>query len=160
VFALARKKPVGPDHPLKLRPVCSGVVGRAAVPGEKYPRHLVDLPLCGLGGQNRRDQQFERGREVQFDVRIRVQPGQITIDPARSTNQRSLSGQPGPSPEPSVRSLTTPVRMARSVVLGRDQETCLAPRARRDLFAQGDIDARPDQAPCSRCPSGYSAVVC
>jgi hypothetical protein len=26
-----------------------------------------------------------------------------------------------------VRSLTTPVRMARSVVLGRDQETCLAP---------------------------------
>jgi len=65
-------------------PVCGSEIGRGAVPHEEHPRHLVDPPVCGLGREDRRNQQFERGREIQLDVRIRVQPGQLAVDPARS----------------------------------------------------------------------------
>jgi hypothetical protein len=39
-------------------------------------------------GQDRRDQQFKRRREIELDTRIRVKPGQLTVDPACSPYQR------------------------------------------------------------------------
>ena len=58
------------------------------VPGEQHRGHLVDPPVRGPDGQDRRDQQLERRGEIQLDTRIGVQPGQLTVDPARSPYQR------------------------------------------------------------------------
>ena len=63
------------DHLLKLRLVRGRVAGGGTVPGEQHPGDLVDLPVGGLGGQDRRDQKFERRGEIQLGTRVRVQPG-------------------------------------------------------------------------------------
>ena len=76
------------NHLLEFGFVCRGVVAGGAVPGEQHWGHLVDPPVRGPGGQDRRDQQLERRGEIQLDTRIGVQPGQLTVDPARSPYQR------------------------------------------------------------------------
>src|SRR5689334_23169536 len=78
------------DHRLQLGPVRGRVVCGGAVPGEQQPCHLVGAPVSGLRGQDRRHQQFERGGEIQLYMGIGVQPGQLTVDPARSADQRGL----------------------------------------------------------------------
>src|SRR5258706_7106591 len=72
------------DDLLDIGLVRGGVVGGCAIPGEQHPGYLVDPPVRGLGGQDRRNQQFERRREIELDTRIRVQAGQITVAPACS----------------------------------------------------------------------------
>jgi hypothetical protein len=76
------------NHLLEFGFVCRGVVAGGAVPGEQHSGHLVDPAVRGPGGQDRRNQQLERRGEIQLDARIGVQPGQLTVDPARSPYQR------------------------------------------------------------------------
>src|SRR5580693_1492190 len=56
------------DYLLEFGLVRGGVVSGGAVPGEKHPGYLVDPPVRSLGGQDRRDQQFERRREIELDT--------------------------------------------------------------------------------------------
>jgi imidazolonepropionase-like amidohydrolase len=50
---------------------------------------LVDAHThCGLGRQDRRQQELQGRAELQLEVRVRVDSRQLTVDPACSADQR------------------------------------------------------------------------
>ena len=87
-LALARKKPVGPDQLLQLLRVGGGHVLGRRVRGEERGRRLVDPQVGGLGGQDRGDQQLEGVLEVQLGVGVRIDLGELAVDPAGAADQR------------------------------------------------------------------------
>src|SRR5439155_680115 len=71
----------------RRRPGGGGVVGRRAVPREQDGRHYVDPPVGALRRQDGGDEELQRGGEVELRMRVRVDPREFPVDPARPADQ-------------------------------------------------------------------------
>jgi hypothetical protein len=84
---------LGPEEPgrlddlFQLRPVGRGVVRGGPVAAEQDRRHLIHQLVGGLRGQDGGDQEFQRGGEVELGADVRVELGELAVDPAGAADQ-------------------------------------------------------------------------
>ena len=87
-FALARKKPVGRMISSSSSGTAAAMSSGGGVLREQRGRRLVHPQVGRLGGQDRGDEQLEGVAEVQLRVGVRIDLGELAVDPAGATDHR------------------------------------------------------------------------
>ena len=120
---LGPEEPGGLDDLLHLGPVGGRVVGGGPVAREQHRGDQVDPLVRGLRGQDRGDQQFQRGGEVELSVGIGIEQGEFAVDAPGPADERGPGGIRGHGPSLlSSRATWGPVRRAeRCGALGCDR---------------------------------------